>query len=218
MRSIIGAAICFALVLSFANAFSTLGVRTKTRIPPFQTILKSAVPADVASDVDSSSFILPPEKVHPLFSVGKDGKKKSVNLYGIWCLLVSLVTFPVWKLAMKVTHMLKRDVNRSLYDKTGKIWAKVWLRLLHSYPKITGNLTRLKAGDEGGACLFVANHASFFDIPVLCTVLDPVFKFIAKTDLTKIPCVGSQLIGVSIEYLSMHCRHGTRLSRIDWCR
>jgi 1-acyl-sn-glycerol-3-phosphate acyltransferase len=33
------------------------------------------------------------------------------------------------------------------------------------------------------------------DIPVLCTVLDPVFKFIAKGELAKVPCIGTQLSG-----------------------
>lgn len=33
------------------------------------------------------------------------------------------------------------------------------------------------------------------DIPVLCTVLNPVFKFIAKGELAKVPCIGTQLSG-----------------------
>ena len=102
-------------------------------------------------------------------------------------------------MAMKLVERMDNDDNRSLYDKTGKIWSKTWLTMTNSYPTITGNLERLKAGDEGGACLFVANHASWLDIPVLCTVLDPVFKFIAKGELAKVPCIGTQLSGVSCD-------------------
>ena len=54
---------------------------------------------------------------------------------------------------------------------------------------------------SNGACLFVANHASFLDIAVLCCVLDPVFKFIAKDSLAKFPGVGKQLVGVSFSLL-----------------
>ena len=43
-------------------------------------------------------------------------------------------------------------------------------------------------------------------IPVLCTVLDPVFKFIAKGELLKVPCIGQQLEGVSAEILVVDCQ------------
>ena len=99
-------------------------------------------------------------------------------------------------LAMKLVERMEDDKNRALFDRTGKIWAKSWLTMTGSYPTVTGNLERLKAGNDAGACLFVANHASWLDIPVLCTVLEPVFKFIAKGELAKVPCIGTQLAGV----------------------
>ena len=45
-----------------------------------------------------------------------------------------------------------------------------------------------------------------YDIPVLCTVLDPVFKFIAKGELSKVPCIGTQLSGVRFD-LNFHYRY-----------
>lgn len=92
------------------------------------------------------------------------------------------------------------DENRAKFDYSGKIWCRTYLSLVDSYPEIAGDISRLKdkeSGGYGGACLFVANHASFLDIAVLCTVLDPVFKFIAKDSLVKFPGVGKQLVGVS---------------------
>ena len=74
------------------------------------------------------------------------------------------------------------------------------LRLVDSYPEMAGDVSRLKDKESGGydgACLFVTNHDLFLDIAVLCTVLDPVFKFIAKDSLAKFPGVGKQLVGVS---------------------
>ena len=67
--------------------------------------------------------------------------------------------------------------------------------MTNSYPTVSGNLERVRKGNELGPCLYVANHASWLDIPVLCTVLDPVFKFIAKGELSKVPCIGTQLSG-----------------------
>lgn len=112
---------------------------------------------------------------------------------------------PFWLLAMEVLQRLGDSIDgfdddRSKFDYSGKIWCRTYLRLVDSYPEIAGDVSRLKdktEGGYGGACLFVANHASFLDIAVLCTVLDPVFKFIAKDSLAKFPGVGKQLVGVS---------------------
>jgi hypothetical protein len=163
----------------------------------FSPGLKIGVSPNLIGEVDSQSFVLSREEVNPLFSVGKGEKEKLVNGFGLWTLFVSLITGPIWMLAMKLVHRMEDDENRQLYDMTGKIWSKTWLTLINSYPTISGDLERLKAGNDNGACLFVANHASWLDIPVLCTVLDPVFKFIAKGELSKLPCIGTQLSGVS---------------------
>eukprot|EP00591_Stephanopyxis_turris_P016866 CAMPEP_0195542402 /NCGR_PEP_ID=MMETSP0794_2-20130614/51587_1 /TAXON_ID=515487 /ORGANISM="Stephanopyxis turris, Strain CCMP 815" /LENGTH=206 /DNA_ID=CAMNT_0040676535 /DNA_START=496 /DNA_END=1116 /DNA_ORIENTATION=- len=66
-----------------------------------------------------------------------------------------------------------------------------------SFPEVTGDLEILdrEKAKERGPCLYVANHASWLDIPILCTVLDPVFKFISKGELRDLPCIGDQLVG-----------------------
>lgn len=161
------------------------------------TALTVSVQPNLDGEIDSRSFILSKEEVNPIISFGEGDKEKVVNLFGLWCLVVSLITGPIWMLAMNLVHRMENDENRALFDTTGKIWSKVWLAMTNSYPTITGNLARLDAKKDTGACLFVANHASWLDIPVLCTVLDPTFKFIAKGDLSKVPCIGTQLSGVS---------------------
>jgi hypothetical protein len=161
------------------------------------TILKVAVQPNLDGEIDSRSFVLSREEVKPLMSVGKDDEEKVINPFGLWCLAVSLITGPVWMLAMKLAHRMENDTNRAMYDMTGKIWSKAWLTMINSYPTVSGNLDRLDASKNQGACLYVANHASWLDIPVLCTVLDPVFKFIAKGELSNVPCIGTQLSGVS---------------------
>ena len=100
-----------------------------------------------------------------------------------------------------------------MYDATGKVWAKGFLALTNSSPSFSGDLERLEELKEPQACLYVANHASWLDIPVICTVLSPVFKFIAKGELLKVPCIGKQLKGVSIScvcidsYIIQYCAY-----------
>jgi len=159
-------------------------------------ILAASIIARPQQDV---SYILSREQVKPLITL-KEGtpKEKVINSFGLLTLFISMITGPVWMMAMMLVDAVCKanedlDPNRAFFDGTGKIWSKVWLGLSNSYPTITGEVEALRAGH--GPCLYVANHASWLDIPVLCTVLDPVFKFIAKSELENVPCIGQQLKG-----------------------
>lgn len=78
------------------------------------------------------------------------------------------------------------------YDNVGKLWSKGWLASTFSYPTV---INPHLLNSVPGGCLIVANHASWLDIPALCTVLDRPFKFIAKGELTAVPLIGLQLEG-----------------------
>lgn len=143
--------------------------------------------------VMEESAALSSEEMNPIFKLNKGSEEKIVNAFGLWTILVTMITSPLWLLAMKIVDAVNDDPHREMYDGTGKVWSKAWLTLSNCYPTITGDLSQIDK--ERGACLYVANHASWLDIPIVCTVLHPVFKFIAKGDLKNIPCIGDQLSG-----------------------
>jgi hypothetical protein len=152
----------------------------------------------------AKSHIMTEDEISPLIKLKKGtGKEKWVNAFGMYHIMCSVLTLPPWWVAMTIvdavcTQFPDLDPNRSVYDETGKVWAKLYLTLTNSYPSISGDLEHLKkARREQKGCLYVANHASWLDIPVLCTVMSPVFKFIAKGELLSVPCIGKQLSGVS---------------------
>ena len=131
----------------------------------------------------------------PALKFSKNGKLKVLNLTGLHHLAVIILTMPLWMMAMETLHRLGDaiegfDDHRAKFDYSGKIWCRTYLRLTDCYPDIAGDVDRLKADAGNGACLFVANHASFLDIAVLCCAVDPVFKFIAKDSLKDFPGVG----------------------------
>jgi len=149
-------------------------------------------------DILDESFTLSPEELNPLIRIGDGSKEKIINAFGLLPLVVSLLTGPIWLLAMTVVEKIsnmneKFDPNREIFDYTGKIWSRVWLTSTRSYPSLSGEIDSIR--EREGPCMYVANHASWLDIPILCTVLDPVFKFIAKSELEKVPCIGQQLKG-----------------------
>mmetsp|Transcript_51595 Transcript_51595/g.109727 ORF Transcript_51595/g.109727 Transcript_51595/m.109727 type:complete len:383 (-) Transcript_51595:219-1367(-) len=167
---------------------------------------RAAVPSAIivpTDDPSSPSHVLSVDEMGPRLTFEKNGKTKVLNATGLLHLVVILLTMPVWVASLEALHWLGSNVegfdeNRAKFDYAGKVWCRAYLAMTGCYPEIAGDVSRLKEGgngDGGGACLFVANHASFLDIAVLCCVLDPVFKFIAKDSLNKFPGVGRQLVG-----------------------
>lgn len=208
MRSSTGSILILSSLLyvtSTTDAFHTqtpAGTRQRPVIAENHALGASIAPPEssmLSDDSDRSvdTFQLSIDEINPLIRLGEGEKEKVVNAFGLWCAVVSLFTGPIWMLAMMLVGAINErnpnwDPNRAIYDTTGKIWAKVWLTMTNSFPTISGEPLM-----TGRPCLYVANHASWLDIPVLCTVLNPVFKFIAKGELAKVPCIGQQLHGVS---------------------
>ena len=221
--------------------------RRMVAVLPPDLDVATTVTTERSTESVKSSFVRTKEECHPMIRIGNDEQEKIVNLYGIWCLFVSLMTFPIWIVAMTLVSawttnqhntsssssssssassdtdapvndttsttsrsLLFVDPHWAMFDTTGKLWAKVWLFCTQSYPTISGgpiqphvglsssssSSTETTSTNNNAACLYVANHASWLDIPILCTVLDPVFKFIAKGELRNVPGIGQQLHGV----------------------
>ncbi|KAL3802430.1 hypothetical protein ACHAW5_001151 [Stephanodiscus triporus] len=153
----------------------------------------------------SPSHVLTVDEMRPIirFKSKRTGKPKVLNLHGLRHLFAIILTMPLWMIGLEVAHALGDafpgfDDDRGKFDGVGKAWCRAYLGMTDCYPDIDGDVGRLlgKGGNgAGGPCLFVANHASFLDIAVLCCVLNPTFKFIAKDSLEKFPGVGRQLVG-----------------------
>ena len=191
-----GNAFSFPGNVKTSNSAACRQVDRSTKLQALYT--NNEIPIDL-----THSHVMSEEEVKPLIKLKKGEKKeKWLNSYAFFYVIASILTLPPWWLAMTITDAVCNkfpdlDPNRSFYDKTGKIWAKAFLTITNSMPTYSGDISRLDDSKEQTPCLFVANHASWLDIPVLCTILSPVFKFIAKGELMKVICIGKQLEGVS---------------------
>jgi len=203
-----------------ANALhASLQTRTERQVPQSSSPSNNKTPSPHHHDDDAttsasdkvyqsatssaSSHVLSIDEMSPLLKFKKNGKDKVLNATGLYHLLIIILTLPSWLASMEILRKLGDaiegyDEHRAKFDYSGKVWCRTYLKLTECYPEIAGDVARLQQQtltDGNEACLFVANHASFLDIPLLCCVLDPVFKFIAKDSLTKFPGVGQQLVG-----------------------
>lgn len=71
--------------------------------------------------------------------------------------------------------------------------ARVWARMILSVCGVKLNIKGREYLDPEQAYIFMPNHQSMIDIPVIYTALDHQFRWVAKAELFKIPIFGSAL-------------------------
>jgi len=100
--------------------------------------------------------------------------------------LIALATIVMWTCSLIA----------SLVDPQGN-WqhrmARTWGRMLLAVSFIRVRVEGLEKLDPQANCVFVANHASYMDIPALLSVLPHQFRFFAKKSLYRIPFLGWHL-------------------------
>lgn len=84
----------------------------------------------------------------------------------------------------------------SFFDKTGSgqiSVARVWARFLLALSGIRVRVSGLDRISPGGSYIFVANHLSYMDTPVMLAYIPVQFRFLAKRGLFKVPFLGQHL-------------------------
>jgi len=123
-------------------------------------------------------------------------KGKGVNLFGfLYGLQSVLVLGTLWWIALTLTELVCRatgwDKDRKLHDWIGKTWSRVNMWLGGCAPSVIRGKENIPANEQ--AALYVSNHASWFDIPLVAQAIPNQFKFIAANELRNLPLVGKQL-------------------------
>lgn len=84
----------------------------------------------------------------------------------------------------------------SLFDKSGNTQhriARAWARQLLAIGGVRVRVEGLENIEPGGSYVFVGNHVSFMDTPVLMAHIPVQFRFLAKQGLFQIPFLGNHL-------------------------
>lgn len=88
------------------------------------------------------------------------------------------------------------SLGSTLVDKRGRAahWcARTWSRLILRTSGVTVESSGIERLDPHGTYVFVANHQSFYDIPVLFWSLPQQLRIIAKESLGRFPFIGWHL-------------------------
>lgn len=84
----------------------------------------------------------------------------------------------------------------SFFDKTGNLQvrlARVWAKVLLAVSGVKVRVEGLEQIDPDGSYVFIANHLSFMDTPVVLANIPAQFRFLAKRGLFQIPLLGTHL-------------------------
>lgn len=83
-----------------------------------------------------------------------------------------------------------------LFDRRGRLahqCARIWSRWILATSGVELRTHRLSPAAVSGSCVYVANHQSLFDIPVVFAALPVQLRILAKASLGRIPFLGWHL-------------------------
>src|SRR5882724_8548630 len=105
-----------------------------------------------------------------------------------------LITDPIIILATIIMGTV--SLLTSLFDSQGRLQhqiSRVWSRMLLAVSGVKMRITGLDKLDPSGSYVFVANHRSLMDTPVVLAHIPLQFRFLAKKGLFLIPILGTHL-------------------------
>jgi len=171
----------------------------------------------------AAAAAVPDEPVKDYWGPHVKIKGKVLNWFGAIYVIQALALGVIWSMSMAALWTLSKltgwDANRKWYDWTGKQWSRLNMFLGGCAPSIVTGLENLPA--EGSPAVLCANHASWFDIPLIGQIVPTTFKFVASKPLEKLPLIGQQLVGGRHVLIDRKTRRGQLASfraSIDWLR
>jgi 1-acyl-sn-glycerol-3-phosphate acyltransferase len=107
-----------------------------------------------------------------------------------------LLTIPAM-LVVEAVNLFSKPKAETFAHSVAKIWGKSVVAISGSKVEITG----LENIPKEGSVLFISNHQSNFDIPILLGYLNSPVGFLAKEEIRKIPILGRWMNHINCVYM-----------------
>jgi 1-acyl-sn-glycerol-3-phosphate acyltransferase len=110
--------------------------------------------------------------------------------------LLRSLLFSIPLIVLSTAVMGTLSLAASFFDRSGRTQhaiARAWAKMLLAVSFIRVRAEGLEKLDPNASYVFVANHASYMDIPAILSILPHQFRFFAKAGLFKIPFLGTHL-------------------------
>lgn len=97
---------------------------------------------------------------------------------------------------IKLIFTNKKNIDQNLHSRIVRSWANYTLKTIGVKVRTMG-LENLPEGN----CLFVGNHQSYVDIPIVLSQIDKPIGFIAKKELKKVPFISYWMKRINCVFL-----------------
>ncbi|PSR04230.1 MAG: hypothetical protein BRD49_05910, partial [Bacteroidetes bacterium SW_10_40_5] len=104
-------------------------------------------------------------------------------IWAIWSLVMFLVSLIIATLIYVAIFLIKGSEGAPIGNKVSRAWAYFLFGVFMIKVKVHNR----EFLDPSKPYIFVCNHSSQLDIPVITIATQHFFKFLAKEELTKIP-------------------------------
>lgn len=112
----------------------------------------------------------------------------SVPLTIIWFLYFWLFLIIVWPVMLVCKQRVKKG-DWAGADRITRKWVPAWANSLLWLAGVRKTVTGVENIPTDRPCVFVANHQSYYDIPIMLTCLNEPHAIMAKAEIKKIPLV-----------------------------
>ena len=182
------------------------------RVPSTRLVAAAAPPLELPSEEEPAASATPSRAPMPkgfrfrLWGLSSSGEQlgphisfsgKVLNWFGALYVIQALTWAVFWTgfmtLARAISSISSWDQKRKIYDASGKLWSYWNMKVGSCAPHTVTGLEHVPP--EGSPVVFAANHASWFDIPLIAQCIPSTFKFVASESLKKLPLIGQQLLG-----------------------
>lgn len=117
------------------------------------------------------------------------------------CLIISLIIVSLARIKIKILQNKGDKQKTTAYiHKVTSSWARFALKLAGAKVKVTG----MENIPNDKTVLFVSNHQSNFDIPLLMGYIDVPKGFIAKKELNKWPFISTWMKYINCVFMDRH--------------
>ncbi len=120
------------------------------------------------------------------FIVKRNDYSPFVLLKSLWIWFIGVIATLVWGTGAHIAMLFR---NPNIVHLVAVHWGKVLIKLAMTNV-VTSGQEKLH---RDGPVILLCNHQSLFDIPVLYSILDIQFRWMAKASLFKLPIIGRSM-------------------------
>ena len=119
----------------------------------------------------------------------------------IYCITRLFFNLMFLRKPLKTVQKMSLEDDVTEHDKLVSKYVKEWAQYVLNIAKVKVSVSGLSNIPQDETVIFVCNHQSFFDIPVLLGFLDKPYGLLSKDDIKKIPYINKWMVELNCVFI-----------------